>query len=579
MTLIVPQSVEFDHTLTTASTDALSIRIDSGQTAGPWTPADLDSRAAYALAPTANQVLTVQASFSIDPLLPPPSPSVMIRARPLLGTTSVLGSVAATSVVLPAGSSTIVTAPQAFPLVGVDIWNHGIGKYSVVWMWQVQFVGGGPWLDIGATHHTIYVTLDAPSPPWSQAADLPHRAIWPWATVLDFACAWASGITITGTLADAAASTAKAIESALFDLGKRALVPLVYGEPNYLSADATQFALTTFLKTVAGIPPSGKTAEVDCGDMSAALQVFANALGCGLGRHRIQQKQSIGGVGFDTNPLRLIGKPSARADFYSWHDVTVRRDPNPDDDRVFDSCLMVDYDSNPASATKSKFHLAGGVDRGALSGVSGFNWVRRLVKQSDWPNCEGVEFNTPCIEQCVDAQSPAQPVAFVYNYYRNEIERLAPPLAPSVEIDVVGHPPAIPGFDVYAAVVNPVRLSMPGDLVRQSVEYFYLGRDVEDRRVALALISARTSADARDALAWVLTSSNHVATVLLDDEAMGDVSFENSAKNAGYFVASTIVARMHSIGQTFVAPRPLLQRVALAFPRLPAQLGDSRSQQ
>jgi len=127
--------------------------------------------------------------------------------------------------------------------------------------------------------------------------------------------------------------------------------------------------------------------------------------------------------------------------------------------------------------------------------------------------------------------------------------------------------------------VNPVRLSIPGDLVRQSVEYFYLGRDVEDRRVALALISARTSADARDALAWVLTSSNHVATVLLDDEAMGDVSFENSAKNAGYFVASTIVARMHSIGQTFVAPRPLLQRVALAFPRLPAQLGDSLSQQ
>ena len=200
MTLVQLETVDFDHTALSASNDALSIRINGAQSASGWKAGGGGtSYAAFALLPTLNQSLTISATFTFDPALVSPAPAVKIRARPADGTTSVLGSVESTTVVVPAGAGAVTTAAVSLRLSNVGIWREGIGRYEVSWVWQVQLKPKGAWIDFERSRHTIFVTLDVPTAPWTQLDDAPHRVLWPWTEVLDHACVWAKGITLTST--------------------------------------------------------------------------------------------------------------------------------------------------------------------------------------------------------------------------------------------------------------------------------------------------------------------------------------------------------------------------------------------
>ena len=203
------------------------------------------------------------------------------------------------------------------------------------------------------------------------------------------------------------------------------------GLPLYAPTDSSgviTFDLTGYLKLLAAAVPKRLT-EVDCADCSAALLTFSNALGCGLMLHRVQQ--IIGGIGFHTNPILAIGATRGHAHFFSQHDVTVLNGATDASARVFDSCLLVDFDSNPASARPAHFALAHGSPRGdlAVAKKGHLKWIERLVKQKEWPICGGEQLNPPCLDQCVGPQIPSVPIVMRWQQVRNTIELLAPPLA------------------------------------------------------------------------------------------------------------------------------------------------------
>ena len=77
--------VVFDHTAGAAQTDALSIRIDGATAAPDWIRgAAQTSYAAYALVPTVNQQISIQADFSFPQ--PPPVPSWCAHERSIKAT-------------------------------------------------------------------------------------------------------------------------------------------------------------------------------------------------------------------------------------------------------------------------------------------------------------------------------------------------------------------------------------------------------------------------------------------------------------------------------------------------------------
>lgn len=554
--------IDFDHTPLAAATDALSVRVNATQPAGPWTRAAGPNKAAYALVPTTGQQLTINATFTFNPALPLPGASLMVRAVPVGGAMSVLGSVGATPIPIPAGGGGS-SAPTPLPLTAVTIWNHGVGRYDVSWQWQMQLTAGGTWIDFDRSDHTIYVILDLPRSPWGQASDAPHQLLWPWTQVLDWACVWAHGVKVTSTADQAAATAAKRIEQGLFDLGTRANVPLeYYGLTQYTPSDSGvgQFFLTDFLALLAGQPAPGRMG-VNCTDCAAAVVTFANALGCGLELHRIQRND--GGVGFDTNPTVKIGDAAPSGDFFGQHDIAIRRGATANTHHVYDACLMVDHDSNPASLKSSNLGLAHGGVRGPFSVVSAkqFKYVHRLIARTDWTNCEGADLNLPCLDACVDPQTPSAPLIELWNVFRELIKVLAPPERLEQPYEVNLKPVHVAGFYPYERVLQPVHLSVLRGLVEQSVEFFYVAKKAgEDRRLAISIGYSSSSAMARNALAWVLTQSDRPPRpILVKTRAVGDASFTSDATLAGFFVRGTVLARVRSIGRRPVPLTPIMK--------------------
>src|SRR5262245_54039897 len=108
--------VVFDHAPGAAQTDGLSIRIDRATPAPDWIRgAAQPSYAAYALVPTLNQQIYIQAEFSFS--TPPPAP-VLVRARAVDQSDRVLGNVA--EAIVPQSGGRV-----AFKLADVQIWDRG----------------------------------------------------------------------------------------------------------------------------------------------------------------------------------------------------------------------------------------------------------------------------------------------------------------------------------------------------------------------------------------------------------------------------------------------------------------------
>jgi hypothetical protein len=364
------------------------------------------------------------------------------------------------------------------------------------------------------------------------------------------------------------AVAARRIEQGLFDLGGRADLPLAYYGATQFTPSASGvlcFFLTKFLALLETNVSADRN-KVNCTDCAAAVIAFANALGCSLALHRIRRAQ---GFGFDTNPTLKIGHGSPTRDFFGQHDIAIRRGAIDSAHHVYDACLMVDRDTNPASAKKTDLGPAHGAKRGAFSVPSSksFTYIQRLIARDDLLDCEGVDLNLPCLDVCIDVQRPSPPLVELWNGFRLVIEAIAPPLPVSAVDTISLAPVAVTGYQLYERVLQPIHLAVLRNLVEQSVEFSYVAtRGDDDRRLRISIGSASSASKARDALAWVLTQSDSPpAPIRLETGAIGDASFADDAAAAQFFVRGQVIACVRSIGRSPVPLTPIMQTLDDAF--------------
>ncbi|HSK72372.1 MAG TPA: hypothetical protein VK892_11785 [Pyrinomonadaceae bacterium] len=352
-------AIKFNHDSNSATSDALNIRRNATKFVNvpEWERGisinPEDSPAAYSLAETQGNTITIQAKFkrlnnriqtaeirAVDPTVEPESPGGclgfilrLIRAliRALFG--NVLGDVKAKQVTFSAGGE---TAFVTFELQNLRLWSAGVGVRTTTWRWQYRLQPGDPWMDFETSNHRIYSVLSIPKLPWNQAPYNSGNIQLPWTEVMDYSCNWAL---LTGDV-DAAAQR---ITSNVYNLGPSVI------EYDCPGGGSTHYALgnfncTAFLDRLRG--GVGLGVYVNCSDCATITSTFANILGCDLW-------QSQMGWDFGLNPLLGIGssvwQPACGWSGFGYHEVAWKGACTADEE-IFDACLQVDGDADPTAA-------------------------------------------------------------------------------------------------------------------------------------------------------------------------------------------------------------------------------------
>jgi hypothetical protein len=541
--------IVFDHAIGAAN-DALSIRKNQ-------TTAATSDIVAYALAPTADQPLTIQAAFRIEL---PPGTTLMIRTRLAAGSSAALGEVQAKAVAVPAaGKGT--TGPLLFDLTGARMWAGGVDIHAVIWSWQFQLNGSGPWTEFARTAHTVYTILDMPNMPWGQPAVESSFPAWPWADVLDWSCRWAKG---SRSPIDAATQIVRGI----WELGERADNRVAYSAMAVYVTSATHvFRCTSFLKLLNGHPD--RQPLMNCTDCATAVVTFANILGCNLAQVSLDPP---GARQLRLNPIRLIGlvppgpKPEpfgpegGSPESFSYHEIAWHSPDQTVNGRtgyVFDATLQIDGNGNPhtfpfgwiaAAARPFMKH------RPPVPPALGYR--DRLVIPRDRPVCVPVMQPYRRIDSGHGTPPAVEGVrARLRQVYLNIMSGVADSATALLEFDP-NRPVEFDGFRLY-------EISQPADFFAElealtvaSVEWFYQAIDDPGVKVSIALAQTRRAADARDVLAWSLTdcATEVQPLVLPDADRVGDIAFLAPQDRALYFVRANMAARLIRIGPAPLAP-------------------------
>jgi len=327
-----------------------------------------DSMAAYAIAGTSGSTITIQASFTCaadDP------PNAEIRALPIVAPQppswwlepAVSASPAAISVLYAwylrflaavaagaAGDALGAVKPggvtfgmngtsgfETFELEGSRIAERGVGVHDVTWRWQYRPDAGAPWRDFAESRHRFYAVLDVPKAPWVQA-DASTDTQLPWTDVLEYACRWATGARTADEAATLVTIAVNALGNGLIEYGCPILAVSQYSMPF--------FNCTAFLERLRG--EIGNGPYVNCSDCATIVATFANALGCDL-----WQSKMAGLAPFALNPIRAIGSPTWQIACgwggFNYHEVAWKGACTASE-QIFDACLYVDGDANPALA-------------------------------------------------------------------------------------------------------------------------------------------------------------------------------------------------------------------------------------
>jgi hypothetical protein len=355
-------AVSLNHDGSAATSDALNIRRNAtavvsvpewvqGVSASPE-----DSPAAYAIAETKGNTLTIQARFTtnepklkgkqaeiraLDPTASPPGGGCSGCAgilrwlgwliRLLVG--NVLGDVKARWVSFNEAG---LSAFELFELQHVRLWDVGVGVRTTTWRWQYRLKKNDPWTDFATSEHRIYVLLEVPKAPWQQTPNLPNNTQLPWTDVLDRACIWA----FAATSRDAAAEK---VTQSVYGLGPSIVeYDCPGGGSSWYSSGS--FKCSAFLDLLQGGFGLGK--YINCSDCATIVSTFANAVGCDLWQSRMASF-------FALNPLLAIGsnvwQTACGWGSFSYHEVAWK-DGCTANDPVWDACLQVDGDADPTSA-------------------------------------------------------------------------------------------------------------------------------------------------------------------------------------------------------------------------------------
>ncbi len=292
--------IAFDHSAGPPGTRALHIRTDGATAAPPDT-------AAYALAPTKGKQLTVEAELrfpDLDGEGLAPGAAVSVRAQTTAASSTVLGKVKARDVIVPAAGQ---TGTFVFELSAPKLQSKGIGIYTVAWEWQFRLLGTSAWVPFHTSEATIYITLDVPTAPWTQATDAASQRLWPWTRLLRLACDWASGVKITSSTPAGVKKLGKRVEKAIHGFGDSAKFDYgAEGEGRYVvGTSAGVFKITTFVEDLES-PAEGF--GIYCTECAAAVAIAANCLGGDLSLLRLDRPAAS----LHLNSHMLIGRRPTR---------------------------------------------------------------------------------------------------------------------------------------------------------------------------------------------------------------------------------------------------------------------------
>jgi hypothetical protein len=349
------EAIKFNHDPSSADMDALTIRKneDDDIVLPEWKSGKLVSPAAYVCAPRTGLTFAIQLKRF--------HPSVQ-RVEVSGTSEGILGTEAKATIYFKDCDLSDFTIIHP---ANVRLGEVGVGQHQVFWDWELQpNVGEKATLQ---TDHKIYTVFGPPSPPWGRDPLNPaYEYEPPWVDVLEKACEWAAG-------AQDAITAASKITVELNKLGTLKPPQLQYGRKRpfaHLQLSGThQFVFSDFLKRLY----CGGTTMVNCTDCATLVTSFANIVGCNLFQSR------MGGSRFYTNPIRLIGFERERPARFDFHEVAWEY-PCEGKDNLYDCCLHVDGDTDPASNTRFRAMLPVNIPLGDHKGEA---YHYRLVKKGE----------------------------------------------------------------------------------------------------------------------------------------------------------------------------------------------------
>ncbi len=324
------QTIAFNHNPDSESTDAVNIRLnrDNYLTSPEWirgiSQTFSDSRAAYSIASTSGQTLTIEVTIArTDQSLS----TATIRA---IESSGQFANVEATPAAFSEDEISVM-----MNLENVQIGNTGVGVWDITWVWEFLDTNGA-WVEFDKTKHRIYALLDLPFYPWEYQPQDDDESQLVWTEVLDHSCTWAAG---AKTMHEAAYHITHNIFHTLGQI-------LSYDCPNGMSllVSSNNFLCTEALQIIADA--TGRM-PVNCVDCATLLVTFANAVGCQLECSRI-------GMNFPLNRILLIGRGiwrygcSNTQGYFTYHEFALSWNADTADS-VYDACLEVDMDADPAN--------------------------------------------------------------------------------------------------------------------------------------------------------------------------------------------------------------------------------------
>jgi hypothetical protein len=339
------EAIKFNHDSKSATTDAFNIRrnelepIVVPEWQGGISVNPEDSPAAYArdeLKGTSPTILVKLSFVGFDESVE----TIAIKATDghIGGSPArnVLGTVLKRKVNLKGGEEF-----ELFNLDKVTIDDAGVSRSDVIWHWQFS-LDCQNWTDFAETKHRIYTLLSLPNTPWKCDPPDSLNTEQPWTEVLDFACRWAAAAT---SLPQAAAMITRSVNG----LG----AALLYydnhqsGPTGFTLDSPPTFDCADFLLLLRGQPHRHGPA-VNCDDCSAFVATFANILGCDLSERQMEND-------FPLHPHLRIGASKLTENGHFSHHTVAMSGAASENDEVFDACVQLDSDDEPANTPHPLF--------------------------------------------------------------------------------------------------------------------------------------------------------------------------------------------------------------------------------
>lgn len=348
--------VHFNHDESSATSDAINIRINAGGTpvqAPEWRDGFPPLPAAYALAALSSQI-TIKARFSdgphngirviraLDGSLSHPRCDLLYRIVRILKVIiltlfgKVLLEVRERKIHFDASGK---SALETFTVMSYNLKRRGVDIHNIKWIWQYKskckwLPYFSTWKNFSKTQHKLYIILDIPNGPWEQTLNVNNTQI-PWADALDKSCVWAAGATNKDRAAEL-------ITKAINTRPNQSYTPYtIFGfNPPY--------QLTSYMNCL----DSGSPFSLNCTDCADGVTTFANLLGCDLWEGRFFNMHT-------RKFLTLNGDPAVEADWVVWdwnyHEICWLGSMGQNE-FIYDGCLQVDMDDNYNDLVHSARH-------------------------------------------------------------------------------------------------------------------------------------------------------------------------------------------------------------------------------